>query len=93
MVGADRVAAFHVDVQADHVAHLDLARFDLGLMRVQAAERLGRIDHHQLQPGSSRDRARVAHLAAAFAIERGLVGEHGDLVTRIGGFDFSPVFQ
>src|SRR3546814_9311239 len=53
-------------------------------MRVQAAERLARIADGRLRSLQRRDRPRVAHLAAALALEGRLVGQHGDIVARLG---------
>jgi hypothetical protein len=93
MVGAGGIAAHHVHHQLHRVAHLDRAGFDHGLMRMETAQRLGGVGHGQLEAIGPGDRAGIAHLAAAFAIERGLVGQHRDAVTGLCGRHFGAVLD
>ena len=96
MVGADRIAALDVDRQPDGIAHLDRSRLDHRLLRVEPPQRLRSIVDAQLQFGviaawTAGDHARIAALAAAFAIERRLVGEHHDAFARACAVDFLAV--
>ena len=88
MVRARRIPPGDVDRKLHSVAHLDRTRLDRALMRMQPAKRLGRVGHGDAQALGRADRAGIAHLAAAFGIERGLVGDHGDRFTgpRLGHF-------
>src|SRR3546814_8710134 len=82
VIGTNAVAARGIDAELHGIADLERARLQLRLMRVQAAERLARIADGRLRSLQRRDRPRVAHLAAALAIEGRLVGQHGDIVAR-----------
>src|SRR3546814_6418111 len=84
VIGTNAVAARGIDAELHGIADLERARLQLRLMRVQAAERLARIADGRLRPLQRRDRPRVAYLAAALAIEGRLVGQHGDIVARLG---------
>jgi len=66
--------------------------------RSTSTQRLGGIGHGDPQVGVARagrpgDRPGIADLAAALAIERGLVGEDHHVVARTGGFDFLAVLD
>ncbi len=91
VVGAQRVATLDIDREMHGIADFDRSGFDAGLVRVQAAERLGRIVDHRLQPAERGDDPGVAHLAAALAIKGCLVDQDGDGLSRRGAVDLGPV--
>ena len=74
MVRADAIAALHIDRQVDDIADCDGATAHGASVRVQPAERLHRVLDLDLQSCGGADRAGVAGLPTALAVERGLVG-------------------
>ena len=93
MVGADRVAPRGIDVELDHIPGLDRPARDHRLQRVEPPQRLGRVTHLQPQTVSAGDHPGIAHLAAAFTIKRGLVGDHHDAVTGASGHNFAAILD
>jgi hypothetical protein len=59
-------------------------------MGMQSAQRLCGVGNGDGQTVGAGNRARIAHLAARFAIERRLVGDDRHIVARAGAFDFLP---
>ena len=80
VVGADLVAPLLVDLQLDRLADRDLAVLDLAAVDHQPRDRPLRVGHLH-RPCGAGDGAGVAHLAARLAVERGLGGDHLDLVS------------
>ena len=74
---ADAVAAGDVDRQLDRVAHGERAAVQRADMDEQVAQPLLRVGHRDHGVADA-DGAGVADLAAGFAVERGLVGDHHD---------------
>ena len=91
MVGPRGIAPRHVDGELDGIAHLDRPGLDQSDMRVQPSERLGRVADRDAQALICGDRPGIAHLAAAFTVERRLVGQHGHCLARMGFADFLAV--
>ena len=89
MVCADLVTARGVDGERYAIAHINRARFNLRLMRVKASERFRRVVHQRAQTRVIGDQPRIAHLPAALAIKRRLVGDdrHVGRSLRVQNFD------
>src|SRR3546814_20072056 len=83
-IGANLRAPFSVDRQMHAVADPDRSRLDRGAMCVDPPERLGRIADRRLQSIVAGDGSGVAHLAAAFTIERRLVDDDVDHIASAG---------
>ena len=79
VVRADRGAARVVHLGQHGHADARLARLDAAEMHEQIAQLLLRVGHRDAQAIGAGDRAGIADLAAAFAVERRLVQHHGDL--------------
>src|SRR5690606_20742179 len=93
MVGANTVAALGVDGQTHGVAYRDRTRQHLAVMRVETAQRLGRIGDLDPQTVVGADRAGIAHLPATLAVERRLIGEYDDVGTGFDAFHFLAALQ
>ena len=84
VVGADTVTPLGIDFEMHGIADLDRTPGQLADMRMQAPQRLvGRLDR-KFEPLGGPDAAGIPGLAAALAIERGLVGKDDHLVTGLG---------
>ena len=93
VVGADRVAAGDVDIQLHHVANLDRTGLHGAIVGVQPAERLRRVADRDGQAVRAGNGPGITGLAAAFAIERGLVGDDRHRIARSGRLHFGPVLH
>ena len=93
VVGADAVAAVDIDSEMDSIANLDAAGFHRGAVGVDAAKRLGGILDRGGEPALRRDAARVAHLPAAFAVERRLVGDDRHRLTSVCAVEVHTVLD
>ena len=93
MIGPDRIAPRGIDIELDQIAGLDRAASNHRLMRVQPPQRLGGVAHLQPQSVRAADRSRIAHLAAALTIKRGLVGQHHDVVAGASGHNLAAIFD
>src|SRR3546814_18995122 len=80
VIGADAVAAVDVDAEVNRIADIDAAGADLRPVGMEAAERLGVVLDVRDEAGLRTYGARVAHLAAAFAVEWRLVGADRDRI-------------
>ncbi len=78
MVGARGAARRRIDAQLHRVADRELAARNLDDMDMEIAELLLGVDDLALGALAGEDRADIADLAAALAIERRLVGEDAD---------------
>src|SRR3546814_5004666 len=92
-IGANLRAPFSGDRQMHAVADLDRTRLDRGAMRVDPPERLGRVADRRLQSIVAGDGPGVAHLAAAFTIERRLVDDDVDHLASARAVDPLPVLD
>ena len=88
MIGARRITPRRINRQQNRISALDRSGLNPALMRVQAPQRLGSVSYRDTQPRDGRDHASIAGLPAALAVERRLVGQHGDLLARAGGLHF-----
>ncbi len=79
VIGARGAALLGIDAQLDRIADGELAARNLDHVDVQIAELLLGVDDFALGALAGEDRADIADLAAAFAVERRLVGDdaHG----------------
>src|SRR3546814_199347 len=93
VIGADAVAAVDVDAEVNRIADIDAAGADLRPVGMEAAERLGGVLDVRDEAGLRTYGARVAHLAAAFAVERRLVGDDQDRLSGGGAVEVHTVLH
>ena len=80
-----------IDFEMHRIADLDRPLGNLGLVRVQTPKRLVRRRNGDLQPLGRPDAPGIAGLAAAFTVERRLVGQHDHVVAFGRAIDFLAV--
>ena len=86
-------APFAIDAQLDRLAELEFAAADLDDMNMKIAELLLGIRHRALRALGGEHRASIAHLAAALAVKRRLIGEDAHRLAGLRALYALAVFE
>ena len=93
MVRADTIATIAIHLEMDGIADLDRSLGDGAGVRVQTTERFVRRLDRKFQALGCPDAPGIAGLAAAFAIERSLIGQDDDVVALLGRLHLGAILD